>query len=67
MAMTLRLDDEAQAALDALAASDGVSKQEAVRRALIDTAARRSQSATVRRLGEEGLERYRALLDRLGS
>lgn len=64
--MTLRLDDETQAALDRLAALDGVSKQEAVRRAVQESAARRTHRETVRDLGAAGATRYRDLLDRLG-
>ncbi|PFG20676.1 ribbon-helix-helix protein, CopG family [Serinibacter salmoneus] len=66
MAMTLRLDDESQAALDLLAEQDGISKQEAVRRAIVESASRRHHRATVAALGERGIERYRDLLDRLG-
>ncbi|TNU76684.1 ribbon-helix-helix protein, CopG family [Miniimonas arenae] len=66
MAMTLRLDDEHEAALALLAAADGVSKQEAVRRAVLEAASRRAHSSAVRDLGERGIERYRDLLDRLG-
>jgi predicted transcriptional regulator len=53
MAMTLRLTDEENARLDALAAAEGRSKQEILRLALADRWAR-------------VLPRYRGLLDRLG-
>ena len=67
MAMTLRLDAEAQAALDLLEPHDGVSKQEAVRRAVLESANRRAHSDKVRDLGTAAAERYSDLLDRLGS
>ena len=65
MAMTLRLSEEAQRALDMLAREDGVSKQEAASRAILEAAARATGDKRVRELARESSERYRQLLDRL--
>lgn len=66
MAMTLRLSDEDDRALAALAELDGVSKHEATLRAIRDSAARRAHQAEVRELSAAARERYADLLDRLG-
>ena len=63
--MTLRLDDEQDAELTALAAAQGISKNEAALRAIRESAARVSSDADVRRLTREAIERYGPLLDRL--
>ena len=63
--MTLRLNDEQERALALLADADGVSKHEAVVRAIIDAADRRLHDDRIRRLSRGGRERYAALLDRL--
>ena len=65
MAMTLRLNEQQEQALAALAAADGVSKQEAALRAITDAAARRGHVSRVREASASGRERYAALLDRL--
>lgn len=66
MAMTLRLSDEQDQALEALARADGISKQEAAVRAITDAAARRLHEDRVRDLSASARERYADLLDRLG-
>ncbi|KQQ10591.1 hypothetical protein [Rathayibacter sp. Leaf296] len=65
MAMTLRLTDEQERALAALADSQGISKQKATVRAILEAADRRVQRADVAELSARGRERYAALLDRL--
>jgi len=65
MAMTLRLTEQQERALAALAEADGISKQEAAVRAITDAAARRGHEARVRAASASGRERYAALLDRL--
>ncbi|HEY5854205.1 MAG TPA: CopG family transcriptional regulator [Aldersonia sp.] len=65
MAMTLRLTEEQDRALTLLAEADGISKQEAAARAIVDAAARRTQDARVRQLSAQGRSRYADLLDRL--
>lgn len=66
MAMTLRLSDEQDLALEALARADGVSKQEAAVRAITEAAARRVHEDTVRDLSLAARTRYADLLERLG-
>jgi len=65
MAMTLRLNEQQERALAALAEADGISKQEAALRAITDAAARRGHEARVREASASGRERFAALLDRL--
>lgn len=66
MAMTLRLSDEQDLALEALARAEGVSKQEAAVRAITEAAARRVHEDRVRDLSQSARTRYADLLDRLG-
>ena len=63
MAMTLRLTDEDERALAALAAAQGISTQEATVRAIRDAAARGLHEAKV---SAQARERYADVLDRLG-
>lgn len=65
MALNVRLSTEAERALEALAAQEGVSKNEAINRAILDRAARHSQEAEVRLLARDVVRRYGPLLDRL--
>ena len=66
MAMTLRLNDEQERALALLTELDGVSKQEAAGRAIVDAAVRRAHEGRVSSLSAAARERYADLLDRLG-
>jgi uncharacterized protein (DUF1778 family) len=66
MAMTLRLNAEDEALLAELARGDGVSKQEAMIRAIRAAAARRGHEERVRGMSEQAREKYADLLDRLG-
>lgn len=66
MAMTLRLNDEQDRALELLARAEGVSKQEAAVRAITEVAARRVHDERVQALSESARARYGDLLDRLG-
>lgn len=63
--MTLRLSDEDDATLSALAESEGISKNEAALRAIRERAERMSRDDEVRRLTREAIDRYGPLLDRL--
>lgn len=66
MAMTLRVDDELDEALTELADALGTSKQDVVRRAVLDL---RDRSAHKQRVGEasrRALEEWGDVLDRLG-
>lgn len=66
MAMTLRLDDDHERALAALAEAYGVSKHEATLRAIAEAAARHAHTARVSELSAAGRQRYSDLLERLG-
>ena len=63
--MRSRLTEEQQRALALLAEADGISKHEAVVRAIAAAADRRVRDDRVRELSRDGRERYAALLDRL--
>jgi hypothetical protein len=65
MAMNLRLSEEAERVLTALAAADGVSKNEVINRAILDRGARRSRDKEVRALARGAIKDYGPLLDRL--
>ena len=65
MAMTLRLTDEQDQVLTDLAEAEGISKQDAVVRAIFERASRLTKDAEVRRLAREAIRDYGPLLDRL--
>lgn len=67
MAFTLRTDSELEAALDALVEAEGLSRQEVVRRAILDRVERQGLEIEVERSGERMIERWGSVLDRLGS
>lgn len=66
MAMTLRLSQEQDRALTELARAQGVSKQEAAVRAILETAERTVRPARVADLSAQARDRYADLLERLG-
>lgn len=66
MSMTLRLTDEQDRALTALAEAEGVSKREAAVRAIVERSSQLSRETEVRRLTREAVAKYGPLLDRLG-
>ena len=66
MSMTLRLTDEADAALTKLAKAEGVSKNEAALRAILDRARRDTRREQIEAATDDIVERYGPLLDRLG-
>jgi predicted transcriptional regulator len=66
MAMTLRTDDELDAALNALSEAEGISKQEVIRRAVLERAERSTLRADVDRILDTELERFADALERLG-
>ena len=66
VAMTLRTDEELQAALRALSEEEGVSQQEIIRRAVLDRAARSRHRTKVSAASERSLGRWGDVLDRLG-
>lgn len=65
MALTLRTDSELEKALDALVASEGGSRQEIIRKAVIDYYERRELHIEVELSIERNLERWSGLIDRL--
>jgi predicted transcriptional regulator len=65
MAFTLRLDDDAREELRRLAEVEGVSQQEAVRRAIRDRSERLALHTDVAEAAARGATRYAELLDRL--
>lgn len=67
MAFTLRTDSELEAALDRLVEAQGVSRQEVVRRAVLDMAHRTGLHVEVEESGHRMIDRWGDVLDRLGS
>lgn len=65
MSMTLRLTDEQDRALTALAEAEGVSKNEAAIRAILERAQRDVRRELILRATDDAVKRYRPLLDRL--
>lgn len=65
MALNVRLSVDAERALEALAAEEQISKNEAINRAILDRAARRSQEVEVRRLARQAIHDFGPLLGRL--
>ena len=67
MALTLRTDEELERALDALVAAEGTSRQEVIRRAVLDRYAAVAHTARVDASSSRLLERWGDVIDRLGS
>jgi len=67
MAMTLRTDEELEQALTDLAEAEGTSRQEIIRRAVLDRHARAGHVREVREGSQAMRERWADVLDRLGS
>lgn len=65
MAMTLRLTEDQERALALLAEAEGVSKQEATVRAIMDAASRQVRRERVGEISARGRDRYASLLARL--
>ena len=65
--MTLRTDEELDKALSALAEAEGTSRQEIVRRAVLERYERSSHSARVQESSERLMDRWSDVLHRLGS
>jgi uncharacterized protein (DUF1778 family) len=64
--MTLRLSEEDERILAALAEAEGISRHEATLRAIREAAARHGHESQVRELSARARQRYAAVLDRLG-
>ena len=67
MAFTVRTDDELERALTALAESEGLSRQEVIRRAVLDRYERAGHRARVEDSAQRMIDRWGDVLDRLGS
>lgn len=67
MAFTLRTDEEIERALDELVESEGLSRQEIIRRAILDRYERAGHSKEVADSTDRMIERWGDVLDRLGS
>lgn len=67
MALTLRTDDELERALDALCTREGLSRQELIRRAVLERFERSGHRDRVDVAAERAVNRWRDVLDRLGS
>jgi hypothetical protein len=67
MSLTLRTDDTLDAALAELAAAEGISRQEVIRRAVLERHARSRHVARVAESSDRLIERWGDVLDRLGS
>ena len=65
MSMTLRLSPEEDEALRALARAEGVSKNEAAARAIVERAERIAHTGQVRDLTRRAIAEYGPLLERL--
>jgi predicted transcriptional regulator len=67
MALTLRTDAELEKALTALADTEGASRQEIIRRAVLERYERAGHVARVEESSVRLIERWADVLDRLGS
>ncbi len=67
MAMTLRIDEELEQALSELSASEGLSRQEIVKRAVLEKHQRSHRRARLDTIVTELLVEYDDALRRLGS
>jgi predicted transcriptional regulator len=67
MAMTLRIDDELEQALEDLSESEGLSRQEIIKRAVLERHERSGHRARVGEASARAREAWGDVLDRLGS
>ena len=67
MAMNLRTDDELDRALGALAETEGISRHEVIRRAVLERYERAGHSLRVTDATDQMLERWGDVLERLGT
>jgi len=66
MAMTLRTDEELDHALTALAEEEGISRQEVIRRAVLDRHRRAGHVGRVEESSGRMIDQWGDVLDRLG-
>ncbi len=67
MAFTVRTDQELEDALTALAASEGISRQEIIRRAVLERYERAGHTARVQDSSTRMIDRWGDVLIRLGT
>jgi predicted transcriptional regulator len=67
MALTVRTDDELEVALTALAEAEGASRQEVIRRSVLERYERTIHAGRVEDASARMRERWGDVLDRLGS
>jgi len=67
VALTVRTDEELERALTALAESEGLSRQEVIRRAVLERYERAGHRAKVDASARRLRDRWADVLDRLGS
>ena len=67
MALTLRTDDELGRALDLLCEQEGLSRQELIRRAVLERLERSGHRERVDAAAERAVSRWGDVLDRLGT
>ncbi|MBU6227985.1 MAG: ribbon-helix-helix protein, CopG family [Acidobacteria bacterium] len=67
MAFTIRTDEELEAALNALSAAEGLSRQEIVRRAVLDRLRQSAHDDLVRESTDRLAKKWAVVLDRLGT
>jgi predicted transcriptional regulator len=67
MALTLRTDDDLERALDLLCAQEGLSRQELIRRAVLERAERAGHRDRVDAAAGRAVARWGDVLDRLGT
>ncbi len=67
MAMTLRTDAELERVLDALTEAEGLSRQEVIRRAVLERYERAGHAGRVAGSADRMIERWGDVVDRLGS
>jgi predicted transcriptional regulator len=67
MAMTLRTDAELEEALRTLAAAEGTSRQEIIRRAVLERYQRAGHAARVQESTSRMIDKWGDVLDRLGT
>ena len=66
MAMTLRTDSALEAALELLVREEGLSRQEIIRRAVLERAEKASRRQRLADLTDEALAEWSETLERLG-
>ena len=67
MAFTVRTDEELERALNQLVKDEGLSRQEIIRRAVLDRYERTGHAKTIVDSTDQMIERWGDVLDRLGS